>query len=157
MHRVVSLAVFCLLLAGCSDDKECTLIGTPVGVSVNVKGPLAGRAAAASMEVCWDGACESARVELMPTHRAGKETCSGDTCAVTPVPDGGKHGFGDVPGLPDRPVRVRLELLDAAGASVFERLLEVTPRLRYPNGPDCGAGGPNAMLTVEGDGAVREG
>ncbi|WP_188187434.1 hypothetical protein [Nonomuraea sp. SYSU D8015] len=157
MHRLAWLAVAGALITGCSPDAPCTLIGTPVGVSVNVKGPPAGRAAATSMEVCWDGACKTARAELMPSTRPGKETCSGDTCSMSAVPDGGKHAFGDVPGLPDRPVRVRLTLLDAEGEPVLERTLDVTPRLRYPNGPECGAGGPQAVLTVEGDGVVREG
>jgi hypothetical protein len=154
MRRLLWPVLACALLTGCSADPECTTIGTPVGVSVHVKGPLAGRAAAASMEVCWDGACKSAHVELMPSIRPGKESCSGDTCSVTAVPDGGKHAFGDLPGLPDRPVRVRLRLLDADEAPILDRGLDVTPRLRYPNGPDCGAGGPNAVLTVDGAGLV---
>ncbi|TMR14911.1 hypothetical protein ETD86_28105 [Nonomuraea turkmeniaca] len=154
MRQLVWPALACALLAGCSADRDCTAIGTPVGLSVHVNGPLAGRATAVSMEVCWDGACKPAHVELMPSTRPGKESCSGDTCSVTAVPDGGKHAFGDVPGLPDRPVRVRLALLDAEGAPVLDRMLDLTPRLRYPNGPACGAGGPNAVLTVEGDGLV---
>lgn len=157
MHRIAWFAIVCALLTACSSGKQCTAIGTQVGVGVQIKGPLAARASSASMEVCWDGGCEEARVELQPTRRTVTETCAGDTCSATSVPDGGKHAFGDVPGLPERPVRVRLALLDAGGEPVLERAIDVTPRLRYPNGPDCGGGGPNAALTVEGDGVVREG
>ncbi|MEU6710477.1 hypothetical protein ABZ897_03260 [Nonomuraea sp. NPDC046802] len=153
MRRLVLLAA---LLAGCSSTHPCTMVGTPVGVSVHVQAPLAARAQSVSMEVCWDGSCRPVRSDLMPSTKADGSTCSGDTCSATAVETGDKNTFGDVQGLPARAVRVRLKLLDAEAAPVFDRTLDVTPKMRYPNGPECGAGGPNAVLTVGADGTVRE-
>ncbi|MEV4170856.1 hypothetical protein [Nonomuraea sp. NPDC049709] len=156
MRRLVWLVPALLLVTGCSPSVPCTLIGTPVGVGVHVKGPLADRSGSVELEVCWDGACKQARAGLYPSSRAGRETCSGDTCAMTGVPTGEKHGFGDVEGLPERPVEVRLTLRGGGSDPVLERTVTVTPKGRYPNGPECGEGGPNAVLTIEGDGTVRE-
>ncbi|MEV0306962.1 hypothetical protein [Nonomuraea fuscirosea] len=153
----VLLACALLLTAGCSDDVPCTLIGAAAGVSVHVREPLAARTESVELDVCWDGSCRQARATLHPSSRPGQETCSGDTCAVQAVPTGDKNGFGDVQGLPERPVRVRLTLRGGGSEPVLERTIEVTPRGLYPNGPDCGKAGPQAVLTVAGDGTVRTG
>ncbi|MFC5829278.1 hypothetical protein [Nonomuraea insulae] len=157
MLRLALLATALLLTAGCSEEVMCTAIGTPVGVGVTVKGRLAAEAGSAVMEVCWDGACKQARAELYPSSRAGQESCSGDTCSVTAVPTEDKHGFGDVAGLPKRPVEVRLALRGGGSEPVLERTVKVTPKGSFPNGPECGEAGPQIVLTVEGDGTVREG
>ncbi|MEU8395647.1 hypothetical protein AB0C28_10700 [Nonomuraea sp. NPDC048892] len=151
------LACAFLLTAGCSDARPCTLIGARVGLSVHVRAPLAARAESVEMDVCWDGSCRQARTPLHPSSRPGQETCSGDTCAAPAVPTGDENGFGEVQGLPERPVRVRLTLRGAGTEPVLERTIEVTPRGVFPNGPDCGKAGPQAVLTVEGDGTVRSG
>ncbi|GAA3706862.1 hypothetical protein GCM10022224_085460 [Nonomuraea antimicrobica] len=158
MHRLAAPALLLALLltAACSDEVICTAIGTPVGVSVNVKAPLAARAESAEMEVCWDGSCERTRADLYPSTRPGTQTCSGDSCGVSAVPTADKHGFGDVQGLPKRQVQVRLTLRDAGSEPILERTVAVTPKGRFPNGPRCGEGGPNAVLTVEADGTLRE-
>ncbi|MEV4468405.1 MULTISPECIES: hypothetical protein [Nonomuraea] len=156
MHRFrAPLAALLLACAACSTTVECTAIGTPVGVSLAVRAPLAARAQEADLEVCWDGSCRRARAELFPTTRAGEQTCSGDTCSVTAVPTGDKHGFGGVAGLPARPVEVRLTLRDAQAKPLLERTVRATPKERFPNGPQCGAGGPNTTVTVMPDGSVR--
>ncbi|MEO3791497.1 hypothetical protein ABGB14_14935 [Nonomuraea sp. B10E15] len=157
MHRLALIvALFAALPAGCSEGTPCTLIGTPVGVSVMVRAPVAAQADTAEMEVCWDGACRRAVAELRTVRRAGEETCDGDTCSVTAVPTADKSGFGTVEGLPKRPVEVRLTLKGAGSEPVAEHAVTVTPKGRFPNGPGCGEGGPNVVLTVEADGTVRE-
>lgn len=135
----------------------CTAIGTPVGVGLRIAGPLAAEASAATMEVCWDGACKQVSVELRPSTRAARETCSGDSCRAEEVRTGEKNGFGDVVGLPKRPVTIRLTLRGATAKPLLERRLEVTPKGRFPNGPECGESGPNVVLTVAADGSLREG
>ena len=155
MHRLAALAAVSALLTGCQSDAPCTLIGTSVGVGVNVEAPLAAKAESVSMEVCWDGTCRPVSVELRPSTRM-TGTCSGDTCSASGVPTADKHGFGDVKGLPKRKVEVRLTLRDASSAPILRRTAEVTPKGSFPNGPRCGEGGPSTALTVGGDGVVRE-
>ncbi|MER6008444.1 hypothetical protein ABT120_58630 [Nonomuraea angiospora] len=155
MRRLTLLTL--LLAAGCSPEAPCTAIGTPVGVSLHIAAPLAAEASAATMEVCWDGACKQVGVELRPSTRAARETCSGDSCRADEERTGEKNGFGDVAGLPKRPVTIRLTLHGAGAKPLLERRLEVTPKGRFPNGPECGEGGPNVVLTVAADGSVQEG
>ncbi|WP_201761470.1 MULTISPECIES: hypothetical protein [unclassified Nonomuraea] len=155
MHRLALIAaLFAVALSGCSDGSECTAIGTPVGVSVRVKAPIAASAETAEMQVCWDGACKPARAELRVSQETGEGGCDGDTCEATAVPTDDKVGFATVPGLPKQPVEVRLTL--RGSEPVAEHTLTVTPKGRFPNGPECGEGGPNVVLTVEADGTVRE-
>ncbi|TDE39881.1 hypothetical protein E1295_32590 [Nonomuraea mesophila] len=157
MHRLALIAaLFAVALSGCSDGGTCTGIGTPVGVSVRVKAPIAASAGAAEMEVCWDGACRPARAELRVAQGTGKGSCEGDTCRASAVPTDDKLGFATVPGLPKRPVEVRLTLTGTGSEPVAEHTVTVTPKGRFPNGPECGEGGPNVVLTVEADGTVRE-
>ncbi len=144
-------------LTGCglAEPRTCTGIGTPVGVGVTVEPPLAAEAREVAMEVCWDGACRKPRLELFPDTRAGQQTCAGDTCSVTAVPLASKSGFGDVAGLPKRPVEVRLTLYGARREKLLDTTAQVTPKGRFPNGPGCGEGGPNARILVQGTGTIR--
>ncbi|MFI6292414.1 hypothetical protein ACIBEJ_12565 [Nonomuraea sp. NPDC050790] len=143
MDRLLALKGACVLLAAlplaaCQSDRVCTLIGTPVGIQVDVAPPISERVAAAEMEVCQAGTCRPAKLEL---HRADQ---------------GGAAGFGDVAGLRKEPAQVSLKLTDSRGEPVVERDIQVMPRGRFPNGPDCGEGGPNARVRVDGQGLLHE-
>jgi hypothetical protein len=70
---------------------------------------------------------------------------------VEQIPTGGKHGFAELPGLPASPVRVTLTLDGGR-----PQTLEVRPAFLYPNGPNCGGGGPQAQLIVGPDGVATE-
>ncbi|WP_158886694.1 hypothetical protein [Amycolatopsis anabasis] len=150
------LATACGAPAGAGDGHPCTEIGTPVGISIDIAAPLADRARAVNVTVCWAGSCQAPRVDLFPSSEAGQSGCAGEVCSAQARPTGAKHGFADVPGLPASPVRVTLALVSESGSTFSERVLEVTPALAYPNGPDCGAGGPQAGLTVAPDGTVTQ-
>ncbi|MGN9782622.1 hypothetical protein ACTMTF_14420 [Nonomuraea sp. ZG12] len=156
MRTLTACLAALALLTGCAAERPCTAVGAPVGVAVTVKAPLAARVADATLEVCWSGSCHRPRLELLPATAAAGETCAGDSCSVTMEPTGDEHGFGTVAGLPKSPVRVRLTLRDAGGGEVLDRTLQVTPKGRFPNGPDCGEAGPSAEVIAEG-GIVREG
>ncbi|WP_143590464.1 hypothetical protein [Thermoactinospora rubra] len=145
--------VLCVLLSGC--EKDCTLVGAPAGVSLHVEAPVAARADTAELTVCWDGACRTPQVVLTPGSAPVSSGCTGEACAASMRPTGDKHGFGDVAGLPKKPVEVRLRLRDAEGRAVVDTRLEVTPEAVYPNGRDCGEAGPQAKVIVEGDGRVH--
>ncbi|GAA3458815.1 hypothetical protein ACFFSW_34665 [Saccharothrix longispora] len=136
---------------------ECTEIGTPVGIRVDVEHP---DVTAVEIEVCRDGSCATPAVELRPASRAVESTCTGtgpdDSCSARSEPTGGKYGFADVPGLPTTPVAVTARLLDQSGSVLVEREIRVTPEMAYPNGPDCPAGGPQAGISVGADGSVTE-
>jgi hypothetical protein len=153
-------------LAACGDGsplgggRACTGIGTPVGVSVDIDSGYAAKVGAAKLQVCWDGTCRTSNVELSPSSRGSALPCTGTgptaVCGAQAVPTGGKNGFATVTDLPVKPVDATLTLTDPAGAPLAERALRITPKLLYPNGPDCGSGGPQTGLTVSPDGTVSE-
>ncbi|MEO6085024.1 MAG: hypothetical protein ABIQ18_18120 [Umezawaea sp.] len=157
MRVIVALA--CLLaLCSCSAEPEaCTLIGTPVGIGLDVDLPAV---AGATLEVCWDGRCVTPAVVLRPATTNGPQTCTGtgpdDSCGVSSVPSGGLTGFANVTDLPAKPVSVKVALTDAAGAVLLDETVTATPKLTYPNGPKCGEGGPQTGLEVSAAGAVTE-
>ncbi|GAB2973617.1 hypothetical protein GCM10027184_24130 [Saccharothrix stipae] len=153
---VLFLATACGLVdAGA--EMGCTLIGTPVGVTVNVEHP---DVVSGSIEVCWDGSCATPALELYPSSRPGETTCTGtspeDSCSTRSEPTGGKHGFADLPQLPAKPVTATLRLLDQSGSPLVDREITLTPEMAYPNGPHCPAGGPQAGISVGADGSVTE-
>jgi hypothetical protein len=158
---VLVLTVSCL--AGCGEtagNRTCTMIGASAGVSLRIAAPLAAEVDHASMKVCWDGVCREPTLILSPSTTTGPQTCSGQgpaaACGVSAVPDGGRYGFGDVPGLPKKPVRVTLVLTDAKGRRVLDRNVDVTPKGTFPNGPDCSELDPQAGVVAE-NGLLREG
>lgn len=163
MRRLAPLAL--LLVAGCGVSpgagEDCTAIGARVGVGVDVAPRPAGpEADAATLEACWADTCRTYPVDLFPSTRAGGTTCTGDApddvCSAEAVETGGRHGFADIPDLPEQPVRVTLTVTADGGEQIARQTLEITPEPVYPNGPRCGAGGPQASLTVDRAGAVRE-
>ncbi|EHK89252.1 hypothetical protein SZMC14600_01086 [Saccharomonospora azurea SZMC 14600] len=158
MRRAV--VSFCLLLTGCAampgGTTECTMIGMPSGIGVDVARGVA--AHAAEVEVCRDGRCETFRVDLRPATEAVDEGCD-DTgpdgvCSAGVRETGETTGFAPVPDLPDRPLEVTLTVSDRAGESLATGTVRATPQWGPPNGPGCGAGGPQLQLRVSGDGTV---
>ncbi|MEU7897774.1 hypothetical protein AB0B45_33555 [Nonomuraea sp. NPDC049152] len=156
MRKLVAATGVLFALSGCAAEQACTLIGTPVGISVRVDAPLADRVSAAELTACWNGSCRTAEVELHPAGGVARQTCEGEACTAEIEPTGGKQGFGDVAGLPKAPVRVALRLKGQGGEAVVERELTVTPVGSFPNGPNCGEGGPQAAIAVSGSGVVSE-
>lgn len=152
-----------LMLGACGSSsgtgigQACTAIGARVGVSLDVKMP---DIKTASLRVCWDDRCATPEIILFPSSTVVATTCTGtkpdDTCSARSEPDGGQNGFGDIPDLPTKAVTVTVRLTDAAGATLVDRELALTPKTTYPNGPDCPAGGPQAGVAVDADGSVRE-
>ncbi|MDX3105640.1 hypothetical protein ACIBO5_13395 [Nonomuraea angiospora] len=138
MLRFLAVLALAVTLCGCQGEQGCTLIGTRVGVQVDVAAPLASRVVAAKLKVCQAGRCTEPKLELFPSDQ------------------GGKYGFGDVGGLRKEWATVRLRLTDAAEKEVLDRTIDVTPKGRFPNGPQCGEGGPNAQVEVNGEGRMRE-
>ncbi|MFD1934141.1 hypothetical protein ACFSKW_21985 [Nonomuraea mangrovi] len=156
MRNLVAAMGVLFALSGCAAERACTLIGTPVGIAVRVDAPLAGRVSAAELTACWDGSCRTAKVELHPAGGVARQTCEGEACTAEVEPTGGKQGFVDVAGLPKARVRATLRLTGPTGEAVVERELTVTPKGAFPNGPDCGEGGPQASIAVSGSGEVSE-
>jgi hypothetical protein len=115
-------------------------------------------AARVSLEACWDGSCRTVPVELRPATTVGPTSCSGhrpaDVCSAQLRRLGGSSGFADLPELPERRVRVTLTVTGVQGQRLVHHTLELTPRAVYPNGPDCGAGGPQAHLVVGAKGHI---
>lgn len=164
MRAVPVLAL--LLVAGCGASagsgggQPCTEIGAPTGVGVDIPaGPVATRAATASLEACWGGQCQDFRVELNPST-APQSTCehegNGTVRCVDVGETGGKHGFANITDLPEQPVRLTLTVTGDGGARVAHGTVDVTPDPVYPNGRHCQAMGPQAQLVVDARGQVRE-
>ncbi|NDU72612.1 hypothetical protein GWI34_08220 [Actinomadura sp. DSM 109109] len=158
--RTLSLITALLALTACGSEgggagRTCTAIGSDPGLNLVV--PDGSRAASASLRVCWDGTCKEPPIELAPTSKAVSAGCDGDgpdaACGASASPDGGKSGFARIKGLPTSPVQVTVRLLDAEGRAYLAQRLDVTPKATFPNGPDCGAGAPQAVLTAA-DGRV---
>jgi hypothetical protein len=149
MRALVLLALG--LLAACGAQvRACPAVGMLVGIGVDVAPPVAERVDSLSLFACWDGSCRTYPVRLFPSTTVTGSTCTGpgpaNQCSAQTGATGGKHGFAEIPDLPAAPIDVTL--------SGFT--LRVTPKLSYPNGPDCGGGGPQANLVVDGTG-VRPG
>lgn len=142
--------------AHCGTETICTMDLAPPGIRVEVRPSDAARVETVSLRVCWDDACETARIELGPTTVSVPQGCDGGgpdaVCSASASPDGGKAGFVQVDGLPGEPVEVRMELRDAAGEEVLGARLRVTPK---GSEGDCPTG-PQARLIVAG-GHVTEG
>lgn len=157
MRRLLTITALCATLTACDtlELHACTEIGAPVGIGLDIRAPLAARAAVAEVEVCWSGSCRTAKPPLQQSYKAGQQTCTGDTCSASSEPTADKNAFADVPGLPKAPVEVRLVLRDGSGAQVLDKKITLTPKGQFPNGPDCGEGGPQAGVVVEGDGAIH--
>lgn len=141
------------LLTGCAPEPQpCSLVAAVPGVGLTIEAPLASRVTQASMDVCWDGACRSSPLVLTPVQPSGGAVCASESCPAAMVV---KQGFADVPGLPKRPVRVRVTLAGPGDEEVFDQALDVTPRGRFPNGPGCGESGPAARVAAGANGDLR--
>jgi hypothetical protein len=155
----VALAVLGALAAcGSSPGSgtQCTDVGAPTGVGLEVRPPFAARVARATMTVCHDGSCRTSKVRLDASTTTRSDGCSGDTCSASAVRTGGRHGFADVPGLSKSPAKVTVELRGPSGDRVLDRTVTVTPKGVFPNGPRCGEAGRQASVVVA-DGELREG
>lgn len=124
----------------------CTAIGSVVGIRVQIDPEVANKfGRTEQLRVCLPGRCESVAVLLGPATTAMGTECNDQACSAHMRETGGKTGIATIPDLPASPVSVTF-----AGQT-----LTITPKQTYPNGPDCGAGGPQAQLTVDALG-VRE-
>ncbi|HJQ45006.1 MAG TPA: hypothetical protein VJ870_01615 [Amycolatopsis sp.] len=139
--RIAVLAVL-LLVTACGArpgaGQHCTAIGAPAGIAIEVAPPVASMTSL-TLDVCWNGSCHAYPVPLAASTTPAEQTCTGAMCAVPLRQTGGRHGFADIPDLPTIPVEV----------TVSGHTADVTPRLQYPNGPDCGAGGAQAGLVLD--------
>lgn len=129
------------------------MIGTRIGVGVEIAAPYAERTTTAHMRACAGDVCRESEVRLSPSTVSVPGPCTGEVCMAQATPTGAKNGFLDMPGLTGAPLRVSLTLSDAAGAEVLVREADVTPAESYPNGPDCGSGGFQAGVAVAADGS----
>lgn len=149
-------AIVLALVTACggtsASGRVCTGIGSREGIGLDIPAPYAAKVGEAAMTVCWNGACREREIQLMPSTKAVPAGCTGDapedSCSAIASPDGGKHGFADLDGLPTTPVQVTVVLRDAAGAELLDQKIGVTPHVTYPNGRECGAGAPQAGIVV---------
>jgi hypothetical protein len=148
---VLAAATACGSPAGTGGGQICTAIGTLVGVGVDVQPVIAAKVGDVALTACWSGTCVDRTVQLRPSTAAAQQTCVGDTCSAHMIPTGGKNGFADLPGLPSTPVQLTVRL-----AGYPDQNLTVTPKLSYPNGPNCDAGGPQAQVSINNTGTLVE-
>jgi hypothetical protein len=167
VHRklqAVALGAALVTLAACGSDLgsgvPCSDVGAVRGVSLDIDSGYAPKVGAAELKLCWDGACRTADLKLSPSSTSSPLPCSGTgpdaVCGAQAIPTGGKHGLVTVTDLPAKPIDATLSLTDAAGAPLADHTLRITPKAVYPNGPECGAGGPQTGLRVSPEGTVSE-
>jgi hypothetical protein len=153
MVMVLVAVTACGSPAGSGGLRACTTIGTPVGVGIDLEPAVAVKVDSVTLVTCWASTCDTQDVYLSPSTAAASTTCTGDkpsdSCSARMTPTGGKHGFANLPGLPSAPIQVTVRL-----SGFPEQTLDVTPKMAYPNGPDCDAGGPQANLLVDANGVV---
>ncbi|MDI2128444.1 hypothetical protein [Yinghuangia seranimata] len=160
LRRSGLLAGVLVLAVACGDEsssgasRQCTAVGTLVGITLDIAPPYADQIAGAHMRTCWDGACKDADVILSPSSRTDPKGCTGEMCSAQVVFTGGKNGAAPVPGLPGTPVQVTLTLTPASGGAPLVRELAVTPTASYPNGKDCGSDGFQGRVAVAADGTA---
>jgi hypothetical protein len=139
---------------------ECGGAGVRKGISVDIDPAFAGKVGEATLTSCWGGTCADIPLDLMPSSASSPLPCTATgpdaVCGAAAVPTGGKHGFADLPALTGSAGEVTLELLDPAGARISRQTLAVTPKVVYPDGPECGGGTPQGGLLVSADGTVTE-
>lgn len=163
------LAALCaLVLSACSADgpvdgpKQCTEVGAPSGIGIEVDAPLSNKVSDdAILVVAWGDSAIEAEVELVRSTEPVAEDCSdGDEdadCAASMEPTPWKSGFADIPDLPGEPVEVTITIPGIGDEPDIEGQLEVTPEETFPNGHDCPAGGFQAQLIVDDDGEISVG
>ncbi|MEV0807873.1 hypothetical protein [Micromonospora sp. NPDC050200] len=157
---IATLAITTLsACATTSRGRPCTLIGSPSGVSIGIDPAVAERVNTAEMTVCWNESCQTWTVALYASSRTVSDGCTqtgpGAACSAHAEATAGKAGFVDLADLPSSPVEVTVTLTDSAGARVVDQALMLTPKMTYPNGPGCGAGGPQGRITVGADATAR--
>lgn len=155
MRGVAGLVAVAVVVAGCSSGgRECTDVGAPAGVGIEVVPAVAGSISTGQMEICWDGHCLTRELTLAPSTTTGASGCAGSdpssACSAQVEPTGGKHAFAAVPGLPTSDITVTVGF--DGGPT---RTVHLTPKMLFPNGPDCGGLGPQGQLVLTADGSVQ--
>ncbi len=154
--RIAALLLIMLAgLVGCREAVACTEIGSASGVNVLVEAPAAPNVTALELRICWSGQCHMRAVELSPGSDTVDQGCNGtdpdSVCSATAVPNGMKVAFVDVADLPVGELSISATV---TGGSKQRQLDAITVQsaATYPNGPQCGAGGNQANLTVSASG-----
>lgn len=152
------VAVLAATATGCATAappmRACTEIGSPAGVSVTVEPDAVTDGLALTLRICQSD-CTPNAIELHPGSITVDEACDSDdpdgSCTATSSPDGSLVGFVPVDSLTAGDVRVSGQLQIGTRT---EELAEVTVQAEatYPNGRDCPAGGPQAVVRVTTDG-----
>ncbi|WP_173137668.1 hypothetical protein [Kibdelosporangium persicum] len=159
LTAVIALATAALTACG-TEIGDCSGAAIRQGISVDVDPAYAPKVGSARLSACWNGSCQHSALEFYPSTAGKSSSCpSGgpDTaCAARMAPTGGLHSFADLRELPAGPVEVTLTLIDPAGAGLGAHQVVVTPKVRYPAGPECGGGTPQGGLFVSPDGTVSE-
>jgi hypothetical protein len=155
-------AVLALLVtSGCSAlERSCTTIGSLSGVSVTVDRVVAADLDGLRLRVCWpldsaDPTCRDDVVELTPGTDSIDQGCASGgpdaVCSATASPNGTLVGFLQLDDLSEGRARVS-GVVTIAGRRQALPPVTVAAEPSYPNGPDCGAGGQQARVTLGSDG-----
>ena len=157
MAFVLAVATGCGASSAGSGEHPCTLMASPEGISIRIAPEIAKQVSDTTrVRACWAGSCHMREVRLRPDTKTKDLGCSAGVCSGKMLPAPGKGGFANLPKLPAELVRVTLTLTGSGGEPVVAETLRVVPQPTYPNGPDCGKGGPQAGLRVTSTGDVRE-
>jgi hypothetical protein len=158
LGRPVVGVVLMIALSSCAvlvPQHACTAIGSVPGVGVTVAEDVSSQLSGVRLSVCWSGRCRQYPVDLRPGATPVGQGCEGSSpdavCSATVVPDGTLVGFVQIADLPEGPLTVSGSGV-RAGRKVRWSELNVQARPSFPNGPDCGAGAPQASVTLRATG-----
>lgn len=150
--RNTGAALIALATAGAcagGGGTACTDIGAFHGVAFTVDPSGAEGVETALMELCRDGGCVEYELGFTQETRTVNEDCADGTCWAEAEETGGLQARVPVDDLPTEPVDVRIELRADDGEALLTDELSAAPEMVYPNGPDCGAQGPQLGLEIE--------
>lgn len=169
MAVAFSLAV----LTGCGAQggagTACTAIAGRTGIGLTIAAQVASELSGATVRLCQDDCvdielpvCRDAGDCTSNGLRPGSETvdtgCSGDdpsdVCGASAVPTGELTGFVDYTELATGPAEVTVTLTDRRDTQILSETITAAAEATYPNGPDCGARGVSAAVSVTDQGVL---
>lgn len=156
-----AVAALLVLVTGCgastgSGGYACTEIGAVSGIGLTVDQELADKVRDVELQICWDGTCEPAPLELHPGERMVDLGCGSEqpdaVCSATSTPDGTLTGFAQLDSLPAGEVQVRAHTTRHDGSRVETEPLSVATETVFPNGEDCPGEAQQLALILDASG-----
>jgi len=135
-RSLVPLVLLVVLLAGCSKERACSLVGADSGVSFSIDPVLGGVKGTVRVHACVEDSCIT---EKFGTHNASPRV-------FVPYPSATSAGTVDAV----------LTIEDSSGHTVFDGTATALLHINQPNGPDCPPTAYQASVTATESGTLEQ-